>query len=636
MLNSRLRLFSLWISQTARVTADNCLRVWLFFEVAKLGNAQRDSGWHLVTALLMAPAVLLAPFNGALCNALPKPRVLIGSAAFLVLVQGIFLALAATQSANSVPTWLTCWGLVALGAAVYSPTRYALLPAGASDAHMPLPRVNGWFEMGVFAAIVSGMILGGQLREAATEGLPTVVLLSTGLNVLALLTALPVRFASDVRRVERAREAVCGFFRDVGRIVREPEPRWCLAGMAGLRGVITSMAGAFLPALMAKEDAEDVIGKLLTLGVWIMGGVAAGSLLAGLQRHPRRVLGLVPIGALGMTIGLVCAALQSLPSPWLCAFFGVMAGLVNVPLAAAYQADVPADSRGNAMSVRNLADNLCIALMAVLLFTLARGLGWTPAAQLWLVAACAGLMSVFALVALKRELAENVVEAAFAYMYRFRGYGPGLESFPTRGPVLVIANHACYMDPMLLAKFLPRALVPMMTSHFFDKPLLRWMMVHLANAIRVEKDKFRREMPELEEAVAVLDRGRCIVLFPEGRLRRKEEELLMPFGQGVWRILEQRPDTPVAVCWIEGGWGSYFSYKNGPPGRNKHFDFRRPIDIVVGEAKPLPAEILADRQATRVHLMKECLRMRALLGKEASGFHIDETNEPEPTPPVAT
>ena len=52
---------------------------------------------------------------------------------------------------------------------------------------------------------------------------------------------------------------------------------------------------------------------------------------------------------------------------------------------------------------------------------------------------------------------------------------------------------------------------------------------------------------------------------------------LSQFGQGVWHILHERPDTPVVVCWIEGGWGCYFSYYNGPPTVNKRFDWWRRI-----------------------------------------------------------
>ena len=55
------------------------------------------------------------------------------------------------------------------------------------------------------------------------------------------------------------------------------------------------------------------------------------------------------------------------------------------------------------------------------------------------------------------------------------------------------------------------------------------------------------------------------MVFPEGYLRRTEDRPLRRFGQGVWQILKARPDTPVFTAWIEGNWGSYTSYANGPP-----------------------------------------------------------------------
>src|SRR5205807_6869638 len=92
-------------------------------------------------------------------------------------------------------------------------------------------------------------------------------------------------------------------------------------------------------------------------------------------------------------------------------------------------------------------------------------------------------------------------------LYRIRGHGPGLEHFPPRGPVLVVANHSAWLDPIWLAKVLPRRLLPMMTSVFYDLPVMRWLMVHVAQAIRVQASTYRREAPELEIAIAELDRG---------------------------------------------------------------------------------------------------------------------------------
>jgi 1-acyl-sn-glycerol-3-phosphate acyltransferase len=164
----------------------------------------------------------------------------------------------------------------------------------------------------------------------------------------------------------------------------------------------------------------------------------------------------------------------------------------------------------------------------------------------------------------------------------------------------------------------------MMTSNFFDIRGIRWMMVHLANAIRVEASGFRRDVPELEEAIRRLDDGRCVVIFPEGWMRRKEELALRHFGQGVWHILRARPETPVVVCWIEGNWGSYFSHKGGPPTKNKKFDLRRHIDIVIGEPHTLPASVLEEHQATRGRLMQECLALREVLGLERLEVESDK------------
>jgi len=184
-----------------------------------------------------------------------------------------------------------------------------------------------------------------------------------------------------------------------------------------------------------------------------------------------------------------------------------------------------------------------------------------------------------------------------------------------RGPLLVIANHSAYADPFWIAKIMPRHLTPMMTSHFYDLPLVRWLMVHIVRAIRVQDATFRREAPELQEPIEVLRRGGCVLVFPEAILRRKEELLLRQFGRGVWHILRAVPETPVVVCWIEGGWGSYTSYKDGPPMTNKGLDWWRPIDIAVTEPQILEPSILADQRKTRRYLMRVCREARGLLGR---------------------
>jgi 1-acyl-sn-glycerol-3-phosphate acyltransferase len=294
-----------------------------------------------------------------------------------------------------------------------------------------------------------------------------------------------------------------------------------------------------------------------------------------------------------------------------CGAVGALLGVLLVALQAGYQEALPADARGNGMALSFALD----ALFWVMMFSFLSGAGAALAESgSWPFWAAADGLVLFAGWFFFREMLEQLFEFPVWFLYRIRAHGPGKDDVPRRGPLLVVANHSTYTDPFLLAKVLPRRLVPMMTSLFYDLPVIRWLMRRVVHAIRVPIGKFRREAPELKEAIAALDRGECVVIFPEGSLRRKEQPLLRMFGQGVWHVLHERPQTPVVVCWVEGGWGSFFSYFNGKPGKNKKIDRRRPIDIVVDEPAPLAPAVLKEHRTTRTHLMERCLKLRGVLG----------------------
>jgi 1-acyl-sn-glycerol-3-phosphate acyltransferase len=615
VLGARIRLGSLWVSQSARVLADWCLRVTAFLQAA--ASSQGDA-WHVATAVFIAPFVVLAPLNGCISNGLPRRGVLTGSAAFTLLVVALFAAMQGP--------WMICLGVVALGSAIYSPARYAMLPAVAVDARLPLPRVNGWIEMGGAAAIVGGVALGWAVSDSPGAPLAgRVVLVLLALNLLSLLTAWPTSFPSDARQPESPGRAITGFFRDAVRIGREPAARGSLLGLASFQAIVTAGAGAIVQRSLDRGLSE---GMLHVLGLMSV-GAGLGCLTAGAQGHPRRSLGLVPLGATGLLLALAWVILANPLAPNLsyngleggllsllpCFVLGFMGGLVNVPLRAAYQAAVPPDARGNGMSVMNTAIYvLTIAVALVLIALHESGLLRTPAAQLTLLAGLAGVGALAGWRLLFPQAIEQLLEILLTPMYRVRARGPGFERIPRQGPLLIVANHASYLDPFWLCKIMPRKVTPMMTSAFYDLPFIRWSMIHLVGAIRVPEASFRREAPELRDAVAVLRRGGCVLLFPEGRLRRSEAQPLRMFGQGVWRILQELPQTPVLVCWIEGGWGSFTSYFHGPPLRGKRLDWWRRIDIAVEEPRPIDPAILADQHATRQYLMRTCLATRRYLG----------------------
>ncbi len=224
------------------------------------------------------------------------------------------------------------------------------------------------------------------------------------------------------------------------------------------------------------------------------------------------------------------------------------------------------------------------------------------------------LFAIWSWATLHRAATEIFFEMPLTIAYAIHRGGPGLYAIPSVGPVLVIGNHACWFDPLFVSKALPRPGTPMMTARFYSIRFLRPLLKYIFRVIVVPESPMRREAPELKLAIAALDRGECVMLFPEGYLRRKEEVPLRRFGQGVWQILKERPDTPVVACWVEGGWGAWCSYFNGPPTKNKRMDFRRKMVVGMSVAEPVPAELLGDHLRTRVYLMNRVRAVRVTLG----------------------
>jgi 1-acyl-sn-glycerol-3-phosphate acyltransferase len=212
------------------------------------------------------------------------------------------------------------------------------------------------------------------------------------------------------------------------------------------------------------------------------------------------------------------------------------------------------------------------------------------------------LLDLFMWLRLFRPAFELAFEPFVWFFYRIRGGAPAAAEIPSSGPCIVIANHACWFDPLFLAKVIPRPITPMMTSRFYDLPVMRQLMISFG-VIPVTERKIKKETPEIGLAIAALERGECLVVFPEGYLRRTEEQPLRRFGRGLWQILQAHPNVPVFACWIEGGWGSFTSYWNGSPTKNKKLDYGRTVNVAVSPAAIVPAETLADHMETRYFLM---------------------------------
>jgi 1-acyl-sn-glycerol-3-phosphate acyltransferase len=340
---------------------------------------------------------------------------------------------------------------------------------------------------------------------------------------------------------------------------------------------------------------------LLAQALWFAGSAAGAALLALVYWAPYRALGLVPYAALAW---VAAAAHGVYWGQWPGWAHGAALGLIVGALARGHRGREP----------RSETIGLVVAVVlggGVAWAVILRGRPFDLAG--WGVLASSVVLLLIAWTRLFRPTFELSVEPILWLMYHIRGAGPGLHNFPRTGPCLVLANHACWLDPLFLAKVLPRPTVPMMTSRFYDLPVIA-QLVKSFGVIRVPDRSLKKDAPEIQEAIAALDRGECVVIFPEGYLRRTADKPLRRFGQGVWQLLKARPNTPVFATWIEGGWGSYTSYFNGAPTKNKKKDFRRAIGVGVSASATVPPDLLEEHLRTRIHLMNLVSEARKHLG----------------------
>jgi len=136
-----------------------------------------------------------------------------------------------------------------------------------------------------------------------------------------------------------------------------------------------------------------------------------------------------------------------------------------------------------------------------------------------------------------------IAVALMRLLFRLERVNPGL--VPATGPVLIVSNHVSVLDPPLVGGSAPRPLFFMAKEELFRIPLLG-RLIRALNARPVRRDG--SDMRALKAALALLQEGRAILVFPEGT-RGEEGQPLREGkpGVGMLAVLSGAPVVPVYV-----------------------------------------------------------------------------------------
>jgi 1-acyl-sn-glycerol-3-phosphate acyltransferase len=203
----------------------------------------------------------------------------------------------------------------------------------------------------------------------------------------------------------------------------------------------------------------------------------------------------------------------------------------------------------------------------------------------------------------------------------------GTEHIPKTGGVLAVANHVSYADPITFARFIwdsgriPRFLAKeSLFRTFFVRNVMRG-----AAQIPVHRGAADAQ-GSLRDAIAALEQGECVCIYPEGTVTRDPDWWPMQARTGVAR-LALTCDVPVVPV---AQWGPQFAvdvYRKRYrllPRKEVHCLAGPPIDLSAYRGRPQTAELL--REVTDLIMV----RVRDLLGEVRGETPPDRFWRPTP------
>jgi 1-acyl-sn-glycerol-3-phosphate acyltransferase len=505
-----------------------------------------------------------------------------------------------------VPLLLVCIFLMGLQSTLFGPVKYAYLPQHLSERE--LTGGNGLVEMGTFVAILLGNVAGGLLMSIPQLGVQWVAGACLGVALLGWLASMriPTSPASDPG-LKLNWNPFSETWRNLQLARQYPSVFRSLLGISWMwffGAVFLSQFPSFARDVLGGN--EQVASLLLVV---FSVGIAVGSLLCETFSHRHVEIGLVPIGALGMTVfafdlylasqavvppasgGLLSVGeFVAQPAHWRVmadlALLAFSAGFYSVPMYALIQLRAQPSHRARIIAANNILNALFMVVSSLLAggmlgagFSIPQVFGATALLNIVVVGYVFWLMPEY-IVRLVMLLVTRVV-------YRLKVRGD--EHLPTEGAAILVCNHVSFVDAVILGVCSPRPMVFLMDHRIFKTPGIGWFF-RAVKAIPIAPQKEDPEAYEqaFERARQVLRDGDLLCLFPEGAITK--DGRMQPFKAGIMKILASDP-VPVIPAALHNLWGSTFSRIDGAamarPLRRGLFNR---IGLVVGE--PIAPEVV--------------------------------------------
>ena len=568
---------------------DNILKLLIIFcLIGARGGGQAGIINAAVGAAFVLPFLLFSAPAGCLADRLAKTRIIVLVKLVEVVVTALAVLVFAIEWHNGL--YLVIF-MMAIHSAFFAPSKYGIIPE-LTDREQ-LSRANGLLESFTYLAIIFGTTLAAALAQAVHGRFWLAALFCLLVAIIGFLAALGIETTPVGDRWRKVSLFPNEILHTMLGIRHDRDLMLAVIGQAYFLFVGAFAQLNLIAYGMQRMGLTEVQSGYLFLAAAL--GIGGGSLLAAKLSGRDVEFGIVPIGAIGLTIAPVL--LHTLPSTLtscvaILVLFGVSAGLFSLPLQTFIQFRAEPAKRGEVLAASSFINWVGILLASGLTWLFSGPLKLSAAQGFSLVGVLTLLLTLISFWVLPDFLLRFIALIAMRIFYRIRIHGA--ENLPVEGPALLIPNHVSWLDALLLTATNQRRIRFVMERSIYDTPILR-ALFRLMGVIPVSSHDGKKELMEfIRKARAALDDGYMVCIFAEGELTRTG--MLREFRGGFERIVKNS-GYPVIPVYIGGAWGSILSYAHGrllsrPPALSPYR-----VSIIFGAPMPATSTALEVRQA---------------------------------------
>jgi len=590
MQNSKTNNSFKWFNAAQFLGAlnDNIFKLLVIFFLIGVGGDQSAAKvTSLASAIFVVPFLIFMAYAGKLADRYSKSRIVVWAkfAEIVIMTAGVISFWLGS------PLGLYCvLFMMATQSAFFGPAKYGILPELVE--HENLSKANGLLEAFTYLAIVIGTAAGPFMSQITGENF---AMASVGCIVIAVLGfAASLRIKKTTAVGTTSRSSVI-FGKDIWQTMRQISYDKDLL-LAVTASAYFLLIGGFIYANIIPYGMSHLgLSKTESAYLFVITamGIGIGSVWAGRLSGRDVEFGIVPLGAVGLTISSV--GLSFVPHFYIMIFLvfimGVSSGLFIVPIQTFIQIRSPAAQRGQILAASNFLGWLGVLAAGVLIYTL-NGIFKLSASQMFLVLGLLTLIPALATIFMLPDfLARFIAVMLTRFCYKIKIVGA--ENVPLESAGLLVSNHVSYVDAFLLLATGQRRIRFVIEKKYYKK----WWILPFVKLMKVipisATDPPRQLVESFQLARKALDDGFLVCIFAEGIMSRSG--MMAGFKAGFERIM-RGSTAPIIPVYLGGVWGSIFSYYGGRPLSMIPKDFPYPLTIHFGKQMPADSSAYIVRQ----------------------------------------